>query len=104
MHTPSTLQSLIAGRWFGQQAHQPLHGALDNALIYHTHADKIDFDEALTWARKTGVPALMRLDFQTRAQAPARSAPPPRASSASNAGSGRGTGASRSSSTRFPRP
>jgi len=68
MHTPSTLQSYIAGRWHGQEAHQALHSALDNQLIYHTHAEKIDFDEALTYARKTGVPELMRLDFQKRAQ------------------------------------
>jgi len=68
MHTPSTLQSLIAGRWLGTDPHQPLHSALDNQLIYHTHADKIDFAEALTYARKTGVPALMQMDFQKRAQ------------------------------------
>jgi len=68
MHTPSTLQSLIAGRWLGADPHQPLHSALDNQLIYHTHADKIDFAEALTYARKTGVPALMQMDFQKRAQ------------------------------------
>ncbi|WP_198115836.1 phenylacetic acid degradation bifunctional protein PaaZ [Massilia rhizosphaerae] len=68
MHTPTTLQSLIAGRWLGSQAHQPLHSALDNRLIYHTHADRIDFGEAVAYARKTGVPALMRMDFQKRAQ------------------------------------
>jgi oxepin-CoA hydrolase/3-oxo-5,6-dehydrosuberyl-CoA semialdehyde dehydrogenase len=68
MHTPSTLQSFIAGRWHGQQANQPLHSALDNQLIFHTHAEQIDFDEALTYARKTGVPQLMQLDFQKRAQ------------------------------------
>jgi oxepin-CoA hydrolase/3-oxo-5,6-dehydrosuberyl-CoA semialdehyde dehydrogenase len=66
--TPSTLQSYIAGRWQGQQAHQALHSALDNQLIYHTHAEKIDFDEALTYARKQGVRELMALDFQKRAQ------------------------------------
>jgi oxepin-CoA hydrolase/3-oxo-5,6-dehydrosuberyl-CoA semialdehyde dehydrogenase len=64
----TTLQSLIAGRWLGSEAHQPLHSALDNQLIYHTHADKIDFGEAVTYARKTGVQALMQLDFQKRAQ------------------------------------
>ena len=32
------------------------------------HAEKIDFDEAVTYGRKTGVPALMQLDFQKRAQ------------------------------------
>jgi oxepin-CoA hydrolase/3-oxo-5,6-dehydrosuberyl-CoA semialdehyde dehydrogenase len=68
MHTPSTLQSYIAGRWHGQSANQPLHSALDNQLIYHTHAEKIDFDEALSYARKQGVPQLMQLDFQKRAQ------------------------------------
>ncbi|MFL6631809.1 MAG: phenylacetic acid degradation bifunctional protein PaaZ [Massilia sp.] len=64
----TTLQSLIAGRWLGAEAHQPLHSALDNQLIYHTHADRIDFGEAVAYARKTGVQALMALDFQKRAQ------------------------------------
>jgi len=67
MHTP-VLQSLIAGRWLGTEAHQPLHSALDNRLVYHTHADSIDFGEAVTYARKTGVQALMQMDFQKRAQ------------------------------------
>jgi oxepin-CoA hydrolase/3-oxo-5,6-dehydrosuberyl-CoA semialdehyde dehydrogenase len=66
--TVATLQSLIAGRWLGREAHTPLHSALDSNLIYHTHLEKIDFDEAVTYARKTGVPALMALDFQQRAQ------------------------------------
>src|ERR1041384_3909565 len=64
----ATLQSLIAGRWHGTEAHTPLHSALNNDLIFHTHAEKIDFDEAVTYGRKTGIPALMRLDFQQRAQ------------------------------------
>jgi oxepin-CoA hydrolase/3-oxo-5,6-dehydrosuberyl-CoA semialdehyde dehydrogenase len=64
----STLQSLIGGRWLGAEAHTPLHSAINNQLIFHTHAEKIDFDEAVTYARKQGVPALMALDFQTRAQ------------------------------------
>ncbi|MGZ5199544.1 MAG: phenylacetic acid degradation bifunctional protein PaaZ [Telluria sp.] len=64
----STLQSFIGGRWLGQEAHTPLHSALDNKLIFHTHAEKIDFGEALHYARKTGIPALMKLDFQQRAQ------------------------------------
>jgi len=63
-----TLQSLIAGRWHGAQSHTPLHSALDNALIYHTHAEQIDFSEALSYARKTGIRQLMGLDFQKRAQ------------------------------------
>ncbi|WP_449261832.1 hypothetical protein, partial [Escherichia coli] len=68
MANPSTLPSWIAGRWIGQEAAAPLHSALDGQLVYHTHAEKIDFDEAVTYARKTGVPGLMKLDFQTRAQ------------------------------------
>ncbi|MCX7292289.1 phenylacetic acid degradation bifunctional protein PaaZ [Janthinobacterium sp.] len=63
----STLQSLIAGRWLGESAAVPLHSALNNRVIYHTHGEKIDFDEAVTYARKTGVPGLMALDFQQRA-------------------------------------
>jgi oxepin-CoA hydrolase / 3-oxo-5,6-dehydrosuberyl-CoA semialdehyde dehydrogenase len=63
----STLQSLIAGRWHGGAAAAPLHSALDNSLIYHTHAEAIDFGEAVGYARRTGVPALMALDFQQRA-------------------------------------
>jgi len=68
MHTPTTLQSHIAGRWHGTQAQTPLHSALDNQLIFHTHAEQIDFEEAITYARKSGVRSLMQLDFQTRAQ------------------------------------
>ena len=67
MTTISTLQSLIAGRWLGVRAAVPLHNALDNSLIHHTHGEIIDFDEAVTYARKTGVPGLMALDFQQRA-------------------------------------
>src|SRR5476649_42956 len=63
----ATLQSLIAGRWLGAEASVPLHSALNNDVIYHTHGEKIDFDEALTYARKIGVPALMAMDFQQRA-------------------------------------
>ncbi|NVM75569.1 oxepin-CoA hydrolase/3-oxo-5,6-dehydrosuberyl-CoA semialdehyde dehydrogenase [Duganella sp. SG902] len=64
---PQTLQSFIGGRWIGGEAATPLHSALTNAVIYHTHADRIDFDEAVSYARKTGVPALMQLNFQQRA-------------------------------------
>lgn len=63
----TTLQSYIAGRWHGKEAHTPLHSALHNQLIYHTHAEAIDFAEAVDYGRKTGVPALMKLDFQGRA-------------------------------------
>lgn len=67
MSTPATLQSFIAGRWHGGTAHQPLHSALNNSLIYHTHAETIDFAEVLDYGRKTGIRSLMALDFQQRA-------------------------------------
>ncbi|GGZ07645.1 phenylacetic acid degradation bifunctional protein PaaZ [Pseudoduganella plicata] len=63
----TTLQSYIAGRWHGKEAHTPLHSALHNQLIYHTHAEAIDFAEAVDYGRRTGVPGLMKLDFQGRA-------------------------------------
>ena len=65
-----TLQSFIGGRWQGKEAATALHSALDNRVIYHTHAEQIDFAEAVHYGRKTGIPALMKLDFQTRAHRP----------------------------------
>ncbi|HEU4373860.1 MAG TPA: phenylacetic acid degradation bifunctional protein PaaZ, partial [Telluria sp.] len=67
MTNVSTLQSLIGGRWLGAEPHLPLHSAINSNLIYHTHSEKIDFEEAVVYARRTGVPSLMALDFQTRA-------------------------------------
>ena len=63
----STLQSLIAGRWIGADAAVPLHSAVNGALIHHTHAESIDFGEAVQFARSVGLPALMAMDFQQRA-------------------------------------
>ncbi|TWI66266.1 oxepin-CoA hydrolase/3-oxo-5,6-dehydrosuberyl-CoA semialdehyde dehydrogenase [Pseudoduganella lurida] len=63
----SILQSFIAGRWHGTEARQPLHSALNNSLIYHTHGEAIDFAEALDYGRTTGLRALMALTFQGRA-------------------------------------
>lgn len=62
-----TLQSFIGGRWIGQQAAQALHSAINGATVAHTHAETLDFGEALHFARGTGLPALMALDFQERA-------------------------------------
>jgi oxepin-CoA hydrolase/3-oxo-5,6-dehydrosuberyl-CoA semialdehyde dehydrogenase len=67
MSTIPTLQSLIADRWIGAQAATPLHSAINGATVFHTHAEAIDFDEAVQFARRRGVPALMALDFQQRA-------------------------------------
>ena len=63
----STLQSLIAGRWIGADAAVSLHSAVNGALIHHTHAESIDFGEAVQFARSVGLPALMAMDFQQRA-------------------------------------
>jgi oxepin-CoA hydrolase / 3-oxo-5,6-dehydrosuberyl-CoA semialdehyde dehydrogenase len=63
----SILQSLIADRWVGSRAGSVLRSAIDGSEIHHTHADEIDFGEALSHARKKGVPALMAMDFQQRA-------------------------------------
>jgi oxepin-CoA hydrolase/3-oxo-5,6-dehydrosuberyl-CoA semialdehyde dehydrogenase len=67
MEKIATLQSLIGGRWIGSEASTPLRSANNGSLLYHTHAEKIDFEEAIVYARKTAVPALMKMDFQTRA-------------------------------------
>jgi len=63
----TVLQSLIADRWVGSRAGASLSSAIDGAAIHHTHADEIDFGEALSHARTKGVPALMAMDFQQRA-------------------------------------
>ena len=67
MTTP-TLQSYIGGHWLGRQAAQPLRSAINGKPIYNTHAEAIDFGEAVTHARHVGLPALMALDFQQRAE------------------------------------
>ncbi len=62
------LQSLIADRWLGGTAAQSLSSALDGHLVAQTHAESIDFAQALDHARRVGVPALLSMDFQQRAQ------------------------------------
>ena len=66
MSTP-VLQSLIADRWIGTQASSLLRSAIDGSAVAHTHAEAIDFAEAVHHARTVGVPALLKLDFQQRA-------------------------------------
>ena len=61
------LQSHIGGRWLGRQASQPLRSAINGQTVAHTHAEAIDFAEALHHARSVGLPALLKLDFQQRA-------------------------------------
>ncbi|KQT08088.1 phenylacetic acid degradation bifunctional protein PaaZ [Ramlibacter sp. Leaf400] len=67
MTTP-ILQSYIAGRWVGREAAQALRSAVNGKPVASTHADKLDFAEAVQHARKVGVPNLLKLDFQARAE------------------------------------
>ncbi|MDT7836079.1 phenylacetic acid degradation bifunctional protein PaaZ [Aquabacterium sp. OR-4] len=67
MSTP-VLQSFIAGQWIGQQAAQTLRSAVTGQPVHATHAEAIDFGAALAHARTVGGPALLKLDFQQRAQ------------------------------------
>ena len=66
MTAPTLLQSHIAGRWIGAQPAQTLHSAVNGRPIYATHAEAIDFGEAVAYARNVGLPALLALDFQQR--------------------------------------
>ena len=63
----TTLQSFIADRWLGTQPAQTLHSAINGRPVASTHAEAIDFGEAVAYARNVGLPALMALDFQQRA-------------------------------------
>ena len=67
MNAAPTLQSLIAGRWLGERAAVAMHSAINGAPVAYTHAEAIDFGEAVEHARRVGVPALMAMDFQERA-------------------------------------
>jgi len=68
MTTTPTLQSFIAGRWIGQQGAQLLRSAVNGRPVAQTHAEALDFGEAVAYARGTGLPALMAMDFQQRAE------------------------------------
>lgn len=61
------LQSFIGGRWVGREAAQTLRSAVNGQPVARTHAEAIDFGEALAYARGTGLPALLALNFQQRA-------------------------------------
>ncbi len=61
------LQSYIAGRWVGREAAQTLRSAINGQPVARTHAEAIDFAEAVHHARTVGVAKLLKLDFQQRA-------------------------------------
>jgi oxepin-CoA hydrolase / 3-oxo-5,6-dehydrosuberyl-CoA semialdehyde dehydrogenase len=63
----AVLQSFIAGRWVGAKPAQALRSAVNGQPVASTHADTIDFGEALHHARTVGLPNLLKLDFQQRA-------------------------------------
>ncbi len=46
-----TLQSFIAGRWFGQHPAQSLRSAIDGHEVARTHEEAPDFAEALAFGR-----------------------------------------------------
>ncbi len=62
-----TLQSFIAGRWFGQHGAQTLHSAINGQPLARTHEEATDFAEAVDHARRQGAAELMAMDFQQRA-------------------------------------
>jgi oxepin-CoA hydrolase/3-oxo-5,6-dehydrosuberyl-CoA semialdehyde dehydrogenase len=62
-----TLQSFIGGRWIGQESAQALHSAVNGKIINYTHAEPLDFGEAVSYARRQGLPGLLAMDFQQRA-------------------------------------
>jgi oxepin-CoA hydrolase/3-oxo-5,6-dehydrosuberyl-CoA semialdehyde dehydrogenase len=66
--SPPVLQSHIAGRWLGRQPARALHSAVNGRTVAHTHAEAPEFAEAMAFAHKRGVPALLALDFQERAE------------------------------------
>lgn len=63
----SVLQSYIAGQWFGETAAKALPSAVNGETVAHTHEETIDFGNAVSYARHTGVKNLLALDFQQRA-------------------------------------
>lgn len=62
----TTLQSWIGGRWIGQESAQVLRSAVNGRPVAATHAEAIDFAEAVAFARAANKP-LLALDFQQRA-------------------------------------
>jgi oxepin-CoA hydrolase / 3-oxo-5,6-dehydrosuberyl-CoA semialdehyde dehydrogenase len=67
MANATTLHSFIADRWIGSRAASPLTSAVNGQTLFHTHADTLDFGEALAHARGVGASALLDMDFQQRA-------------------------------------
>ena len=52
----AVLQSYIAGRWQGSKPAQQLRSAINGKPVASTHAETLDFAEALHHARTVGLP------------------------------------------------
>jgi oxepin-CoA hydrolase/3-oxo-5,6-dehydrosuberyl-CoA semialdehyde dehydrogenase len=63
----AVLQSFIANRWVGAKPAQQLRSAVNGKPVASTHAEALDFAEAVHHARTVGLPNLLKLDFQQRA-------------------------------------
>ena len=61
------LQSFIGGRWIGAQPAQALRSAINGETVAHTHAEALDFGEAVDYARRVGLPGLLALAEETGA-------------------------------------
>ena len=61
------LQSHIAGQWVGKTPATVLNSAINGRAVAALHAEKIDFAEAVAFARTTGLASLAKTDFQQRA-------------------------------------
>jgi oxepin-CoA hydrolase / 3-oxo-5,6-dehydrosuberyl-CoA semialdehyde dehydrogenase len=66
--TNPSLQSFIANQWLGTTPAQALRSAVNGKTIAYTHHEAIDFSQAVDYARRVGVPAMLALNFQKRAQ------------------------------------
>jgi oxepin-CoA hydrolase/3-oxo-5,6-dehydrosuberyl-CoA semialdehyde dehydrogenase len=63
----ATLQSYIGGHWLGSEGAQVLKSAINGQPVSMTHAEPIDFGEAVAYARGPGLSSLLALNFQQRA-------------------------------------
>lgn len=63
----ATLQSFIGGHWIGLKGAELLKSAINGRPVSMTHAEPIDFAEAVAYARGPGLSAVLALDFQQRA-------------------------------------
>jgi oxepin-CoA hydrolase/3-oxo-5,6-dehydrosuberyl-CoA semialdehyde dehydrogenase len=61
------LRSHVAGRWVGETADAALASAVNGDVVAHVPKERPDFGEAVAYARGTGLPGLLAMDFQRRA-------------------------------------